>query len=108
MGKKATRPVADPLVREFARKVRAAFKVQKIIFFGSRVRGDHLIDSDYDFIIVSDDFKGLPFINRMTLMYEFWDSPLPIEPLCYTREEFHCKSNQISIVSDAVKEGIEI
>ncbi|TET40057.1 MAG: hypothetical protein E3J65_02140 [Dehalococcoidia bacterium] len=108
MGKKATWPVADPLVTEFARKVRAAFNVEKIIFFGSRVRGDHLIDSDYDFIIVSDDFKGLPFTERMTLMYEFWDSNLPIEPLCYTREEFHRKSNQISMVSDAVREGIEV
>ena len=108
MAKKATGPALAPVVTEFARRVRAAFKVDKIIFFGSRVRGDHLIDSDYDFIIVSDDFKGLPFTRRMTLMYEFWDSPLPIEPLCYTKEEFERKSNQISIVRDAVREGIGV
>jgi hypothetical protein len=107
MGKEATRPL-DPLVTEFARRVRAAFKVEKIIFFGSRVRGDHLIDSDYDFIIVSDDFKGFPFTERMTLMYDFWDSSLPIEPLCYTKGEFKRKSSQISVVSEAVREGIEL
>lgn len=108
MGKKAVGPALAPVVTEFARRVRAAFKVDKIIFFGSRVRGDYLIDSDYDFIIVSDDFKGLPFTSRMTLIYEFWDSSLPIEPLCYTKEEFSRKSNQISIVREAVREGIEV
>jgi hypothetical protein len=108
MGKKATGPVLAPVVTDFARRVRAAFKVDKIILFGSRVRGDYLSESDYDFIIVSDDFKGLPFNRRMTLMYELWDSSLPIEPLCYTKEEFERKSNQISIVRDAVRDGIEV
>lgn len=41
------------------------------------------------------------------IIYE-WDGPVDLEPLCYTPEEFEKKKKQIGIVSEAVKEGIEI
>lgn len=82
--------------------------MEKVILFGSRAKDEHLEDSDYDFIIVSKDFAGVHFTERMAWMYDFWESDLALEALCYTPEEFSKKSKQISIVSEAVKEGIEI
>lgn len=98
----------DKLIDEFLTKLGQAFKIEKVILFGSRAKGDALKKSDYDLIIVSSDFQGIPFIKRMTLVYKFWTLDIALEALCYTPEEFKKKSRQITIVSQAVKEGIEI
>jgi hypothetical protein len=82
--------------------------VKKFIFFGSRARGDHLLSSDYDFIIVSDDFKDEPFPCRGIVLFGYWTAEQPFEALCYTIKEFEKKSRQISIVSEALREGIKI
>ncbi|MDP2935510.1 MAG: nucleotidyltransferase domain-containing protein [Dehalococcoidia bacterium] len=108
MGENTIRVEIDPLARAFAEKVRRALKVETIIFFGSRVRGDYFDTSDYDFIIVSDDFHGVAFPLRPLKVYDFWDWELSLEALCYTPEEFRRKSQQTSIVSEALKEGLEL
>jgi len=102
MGKKA-----DSRITDFLQKVRERYNINQAIFFGSRATGEHLNDSDYDIILVSQDFRGIFFSKRIALMYDFWQHwPLEIEPLCYTPEEFEAKKKQIGIVSEAVKEGI--
>jgi len=78
------------------------------VLFGSRARGDHLKDSDVDLILVSDDFGGIPFPERPGKVYRFWERGLPLEVLCYTRDEFRRVSGRIGLVSDALKEGIEL
>jgi len=89
------------------RKVTRKYKIDQAILFGSRARGEHVKDSDYDIILVSADFRDIFFSKRSALMYEFWQHwPIDIEPLCYTPEEFEFKKRQIGIVSEAVKEGI--
>lgn len=97
-----------PLVLEFAKKVRSAFRVEKLIFFGSRVGGDYLLQSDYDFILVSSDFEGIPFIKRPVLVYPHFPGNLSLEVLCYTPSEFQKKANGLNIVSEAVKTGVEV
>jgi predicted nucleotidyltransferase len=101
------RETAD-IVRKFIKRIRAHYTIQKVILFGSRARGDHLKVSDFDFIIVSPDFEGIHFTTRMASIYLYWDEHYDIEPLCYTPEEFEEKKKEIGIVSQAVKEGIEI
>jgi len=104
MGKKT-----DSRITNFLKKVNKKYKLDKAIFFGSRARGDYFNDSDYDIIIVSSEFEGIFFTERIAKMYEFWDYfPLEIEPLCYTPEEFEIKKNQIGIVQQAIKEGIKL
>ena len=102
MGKKA-----DSRITSFLREARKKYKIERAVFFGSRARGEHLKDSDYDIILVSEDFRAIFFTKRSALMYEFWKYwPIDIETLCYTPEEFEVKKNQIGIVSEALKEGI--
>ena len=99
---------ADRKIILFVNKVNAKFPLEKAIFFGSRARGDYLENSDYDIILVSKSFHGIFFSKRISKMYEFWDDSLPIEPICYTPEEFKIKLKEHGIVRQAMKEGIEI
>lgn len=96
------------IAKEFAKKLKRKFDIQKLLLFGSRARGDNLKNSDFDFIIVSNDFKKKPFILRASDLYDYWDHPVDIEPLCYTPKEFERKKKQIGIVKTATEEGIEI
>jgi len=96
------------VAKQFFKRLKKKFDIKKLILFGSRARGDNLKSSDYDFLVVSDDFKEQPFIFRASELYDFWDENVDFEPLCYTVKEFEKKKKQIGIVQQAVKEGIEI
>lgn len=100
------KPIDDIKVKTFAEQVRKHLRVERMMLFGSRARGQALKDSDYDFVIVSPDFKGIFFTRRSAEMYKYWDYPETLEALCYTPEEFEKKSGQISIVREAVTEGV--
>ncbi len=65
-------------------------------------------DSDIDLIIVSPSFEKLNFIQRAAKMYDYWDLEYPVDFLCFTESEFEKKKKQVSIVNEAVREGIAI
>jgi len=92
----------------FVEKLKKKINIERVIVFGSRARGDYLEDSDVDLIIISKDFEGVSFYERMDKLILLWESPLDLEALCYTPEEFEQKKKEIGIVAEAVKEGIEI
>jgi hypothetical protein len=100
--------IEDKTVKDFIQKLKKRFKIERIILFGSRARGDALKDSDYDFIIVSKDFEGIFFTERTSLLYDLWNSEFSLEALCYTPEEFNKKAREISIVKEALSHGIHI
>jgi hypothetical protein len=106
MGARAAAP--DERVKVFAAKVREAMPDARIIWFGSRARGDHLEHSDYDFIVVSEAFGGIRFWQRPRLLYEYWEHGADLEALCYTPDELARKAGEINIVSEALKEGLEV
>ena len=77
----------------------------KIIVFGSYVRRDLNEGSDIDLVIVGD-FKG-KFHKRIAEVIGLTD--LPIEPLCYTEEEFRAMIvNNNNFISEVLKEGVMI
>lgn len=96
------------IARNFASKVRKALSPEKIILFGSRARGDNFKTSDFDFIIVSEKFRGTHFLRRPSDMYQYWSENVDLEAICYTPDEFARKLKQYGIVQTAVREGIEI
>ena len=75
---------------------------------GSFVSGRPGKDSDMDLILVSKSFRGKKFFKRGIGLYKYWKFDCPVDFLCYTPEEFREKSRQISIVSQAIKEGMEL
>ena len=96
------------IANKFASRIRKVYSPERIILFGSRARGDNFNTSDFDFIIVSDQFRGTPFPERPSPMYDFWDEAVDLEAICYTPEEFARKQRQHGIVRTAAREGIEL
>jgi hypothetical protein len=46
--------------------------------------------------------------ERMDKLILLWESPLDLDVLCYTPEEFKMKKEEICIVKQAVEEGVVI
>jgi len=96
------------IVRSFKRKVKDEISVEKIVFFGSRARSDFTENSDFDLMIVSKDFRGIPWYKRAQKLYLIWEQDLPLELLCYTPEEIDKKKKHVGIVAEALSSGIDI
>lgn len=92
-------------LQELAMIIREKYNVSKIIVFGSYVRGDLNEGSDIDLVIVGD-FKE-KFHRRIAEVIGLTD--LPIEPLCYTEDEFkRMISNDNNFIAEVLKEGVMI
>ena len=93
--------IGDEL-KELAERLREKYGVRRIIVFGSYVRGDLNEGSDIDLVVVGD-FKER-FHKRIASILNLTD--LPIEPLCYTEEEFRERiRNNNGFISEVLKEG---
>ena len=95
-------------LKKFRIQLKNNIEVDKMIFFGSRAKGKFNKYSDIDLIIVSKDFTGKRFRYRPLGFYKYWNLDYPVDFLCYTPEEFNKLKKQITIIREAVKEGIEI
>src|SRR3989344_3411614 len=92
------------LTKEYSKK----YKIQKMLLFGSRARGDYKLTSDVDLIVISKDFKKLSFRERPNDFLDTWILPIDFEVICYTPEEFLRKKKEYGIVKQAAKEGQKI
>jgi predicted nucleotidyltransferase len=88
--------------------IRAAFKPERVIVFGSRVAGNARPDSDLDVIVVSSAFAGTRFLGRMARVLEVVRFPKHIDYLCYTPEEFARIQSTSSVVGDAMRNHLEV
>ena len=95
-------------VKKFELAVKKKFAPTKFILFGSRAKGNAFVYSDYDFLIVSNAFDGMNWLDRISKIVELWDCEANIDVLPYTPKEFERKKFQRTIVQQAVKEGIAI
>lgn len=104
MGKKQ-----DKITKSFAKIINQNFRSCRIWLFGSRAKGTFKKISDYDFLLVSPEFKKWDWEKRSAKVYFLKRNiPASMDIVCYTPEEFEQKKKQIGIVRQAVKEGIEI
>ena len=96
----------SPSFRAFMKRMTRALRPQRVILFGSRARGDHRADSDYDLLIVAPRFRRVPWVERAAIVLHLLDRPLYLEPICLTPEEFRRRRNEVSIIGEAVREGV--
>ncbi len=82
--------------------------VDQLILFGSRARGDNLITSDYDFVLISKGFSGRPFIRRSSPLYSLWHSRCDLEVLCYTPGEWRRLKDKRGILLNAQTDGVRL
>lgn len=90
-------------INRFIKKLKKKINLEEVILFGSRAREEHITYSDYDIVVVSEEFKNMPPFERASFVLSFWDGDRPLEPLCYTKEEFE-KSKSI-ILQEIKKYG---
>lgn len=94
-------------LRKFKSRLSKMARVDKMIFFGSRVKGKPHKYSDIDLIVVSPYFRKIK-CGRGAKLYDYWNLSYPVDFLCYTPEEFRKLSKRITIVREAIREGIAI
>ena len=95
-------------LKDFKRELAKSIPVEKMILFGSRAHGKASKWSDFDLIIVSKMFRATKFRYRPLGFYQYWNLDYPVDFLCYTPEEFKKLRKQVSIVSEAIQNGVEI
>ena len=89
-------------------RLRRRYKPDLVLAFGSRVKGEGLVESDLDLLVVAEAFRGVPFLERAYRLLTDLDLPFPVDLLCYTPEEFAQKRRELGIVSQALEEGFAL
>ncbi|MFQ5597139.1 MAG: nucleotidyltransferase domain-containing protein [Nitrospiria bacterium] len=101
----------DPVLRDFLREIVPLQKqIQRIILFGSRARGTHLPDSDYDLLLVVDR-KDRAFVDKIydAVMEILLRHGRLISLKCFTSEEMMQLSGlKTPFMQHIQKEGIAV
>ena len=95
--KKFKQGVVPQIIREF--------KPEKILLFGSRIKGEADENSDIDVIVVSNAFTGIPFVKRMALVLKKVRFEKHVDFICYSPKEFQRIKNTSSVIMDALEHG---
>lgn len=103
--------MGDDIVNAVSRlksRLAATIRIDRVVLFGSRARGDAGPLSDVDLLVVSEAFEGKSLGERAGPLYRAWDLDLPVDFLCYTPAEFARERARVSIVRVALDEGREV
>ncbi|MDA2925456.1 nucleotidyltransferase domain-containing protein [Acidobacteria bacterium AH-259-L09] len=95
-------------IRRFVEDLARSYRIEAAYLFGSRAKGDHLLCSDIDLLLVSNDFHGRSFSDRIVQILRRWKGEVDLQPFCYTVEEFERKRHQLGCVQEAVRHGIRL
>ena len=110
MGKKISKRIKKLL--EDIKKFKSAYGFERVILFGSFARGDFKKESDVDLILVDKRFSSKNVFERGKGLWIKWHVEqklrYPVDFICYSPEEFERLKKKVSLVSEALKEGIEI
>jgi len=103
----------DPGLRQFARKqlpkLLVRYRVERVIFFGSRVEGKVHDESDFDLIVISPDFAGTWVRDRMAeVVMLIRPRGGHVDALCYTPEEFEQMLPISSFLRQCLEQGVTI
>lgn len=78
-----------------------------MILFGSRARGDWLLTSDADLMIVSPVFGGRRFADRSAEVLRDWRGRVDLKIFCDTPAEAPTRGRDIGIVAQPSKRANE-
>ena len=82
---------------------------EKLVIFGSRVKGNASPTSDIDVIIVSKFFEGMHFLRRPAYTSRLVQFPIHVDFICYTPTEFdEIKNGGSVLVEEALEEGLTL
>jgi predicted nucleotidyltransferase len=76
----------NKILKQIIRTLRTQYRPEKIILFGSMVRGPVEKWSDIDLLIIKE--TSLPFLQRLKEVALLCQSPVSVDYLVYTPDEF--------------------
>ena len=79
---------AKEITNQYVTLLREHIKLEKVILYGSFVKGQPHIDSDIDVAVVSPDFTGDRLEDQLKLMRFRRQVDLRIEPIPFLPEDF--------------------
>ena len=83
--------------------IKSGLRVEKLVLYGSYFTGTYHEGSDIDLVVISRDFKGKGFLERVEMMLEaLCEIFKPIEAYPMTPEEFENGNSMIALFA---KEG---
>ncbi len=100
--------IEDPILDEIVRRLKEEFHPRRAFLYGSRARGDHRADSDYDFVLVVDEASDrMKDLSRARQLVE--DLGVSADVFVYSQEEFdEWKDDFSSIPETALNTGREL
>jgi len=110
VGTVATLNANDLAVRAFARRLQAD-GTEHVLLFGSHATGPAAEDSDYDLLIVSPKFEGVPNLRRHVGMHDLFyevGGNAPLDLICLTPDEFEIAKGRITLVAAVLPEAIDL
>ena len=111
MGKKEIEEIKER-VKGFKESTARKFFVEKVIIFGSAARGEMGEHSDVDLIVASKKYGRKDVFKIVPKLYGEWHENLkidhPVDILLFSTREFDRLRKEVSIVSEALREGIEV
>lgn len=78
---------------------------ERVILFGSFVKGNVHKSSDVDLIIIAKDIPS-KFLERLDRVYKILDPDFPIDILVYTPEEIEKMKEKNPFIRKALEEGV--
>ena len=76
-------------------------RVEAVYLFGSVARGDFRLDSDFDLVIVSRDWEGIGYTERLDILYRLWRSPRDATLIPLTPRELSERLEKSVVLRDA-------
>jgi predicted nucleotidyltransferase len=101
----------NPALRRFAMRLYDEFGVGRVLLFGSHARDGAAPDSDYDLILVSNHFRGVPRAKRQIgLRRRFYDvgGHAPMDLICLTPEEFEEAARRDTLIAAVLPHSIDL
>ena len=99
----------DPVLLRFRNDVRAAYgaRLKRLVLFGSRARGNHRTDSDYDVAVFIDGYTSrwdeICALSRITTQY--WSDDIIVSAKPFPTEAFEQDS---PLMREIRKDGIAL
>lgn len=99
----------EEALKEFMLKVHELLGPEtRVYLFGSFARGDWLMDSDLDIIVVSRGLEGVPWHKRYPILRRLLPPNVSVDILAYTPEEFEYVRGRSTLIRDAETYWVEL
>jgi hypothetical protein len=99
----------EELLNKYVHRLSKKIRVERVIVFGSRARGDFMETSDLDLLVVSPDFKGKDHLERAKFLQKIWNAvnttPLKLEAFGYTEEEIRKMKSYSPFIRKIMRNG---